>query len=84
MGAQSSSGINDLDRCLAGANALAPDLMTAEQRLTELGEILAAGLLRLRRRLLSADHSKLEKNSLDFPADRSGHVAARKRRKLRR
>ena len=38
-----------LDRCLAGANALAPDLMTAEQRLSEVAQILAAGLMRLRR-----------------------------------
>ena len=44
MGAYTGSGTDDLDRCLAGANALAPDLMTAEERLTELAQILAAGL----------------------------------------
>ena len=31
-------------------NALDPNLMTAAERLTEIGEILAAGLLRLRAR----------------------------------
>ena len=50
MGAYASSGTDDLDRCLAGANALAPDLMTADERLTEVAQILAAGLMRLRRR----------------------------------
>ena len=38
-----SNGLHELDRCLAGANTLAPDLMTADQRLTEVGAILAAG-----------------------------------------
>ena len=49
MGAQHQFGIHDLDRCLAGANPLAPDLMTADERLTEVAQILAAGLMRLRR-----------------------------------
>jgi hypothetical protein len=82
---QHAGTISDrLDHCVAGANALPPGLMTGDERLNEIAAILAAGLLRLRRRLSSNDHSKLEKNSLDFPADRSGHVTARKRRKLRR
>ena len=49
-GACTSLGNHDVDRCLAGTNPLAPDLMTAEERLTEVAQILAAGLLRLRRR----------------------------------
>ena len=47
-------GNHDVDRCLAGANALAPDLMTAEERLDEVAQILAAGLLRLLRSALPA------------------------------
>jgi hypothetical protein len=50
MRAQASFGLHNPDRCLAGANALAPDLMTADERLTELGHILAVGFMRLRRR----------------------------------
>jgi hypothetical protein len=43
VGAHSSFSIGDPDRCLAGANPLAPDLMTADERLTEVAQILAAG-----------------------------------------
>ena len=84
MGAQTSGGYHDLDRCLAGANALVPDLMTAEERLTEVARILAAGLVRLRRRQHLNDRNRLEKNDLDFSPDRSGHATARKRRRVRR
>jgi hypothetical protein len=57
-------------------NALDPNLMTAAERLTEIGEILAAGLLRLRAREHEAgNHGDV---SLDFPATPSVH--ARKRR----
>ena len=52
-------------------NALDPNLMTASERLTEVGEILAAGLLRLRAREREAgDHGDV---SLDFPTTRSVH-----------
>ena len=50
VGAHTSFGLHDLDRCFAGANALAPDLMTAAERLDELGRLLALGFLRLRAR----------------------------------
>jgi hypothetical protein len=57
-------------------NALDPNLMSAAERLAEIGEILAAGLLRLRAREREAgDHGDV---SLDFPATPS--VNARKRR----
>jgi len=75
---------HQLDRCLAGGNPLAPDLMTPEERLSEVAQILAAGLVRLRQRECRNDYSRLEKNSLDFSPDRSGHATARKRRKVRR
>jgi hypothetical protein len=75
VGAHTSFGIHDPDRCLAGANALAPDLMTAEERLTEVAHLLAAGLRRLR---------FLEKKGLDLSPGRSGHATARQRREVRR
>lgn len=54
-------------------NALDPERMSADERLREVGEILAAGLLRLRarrREALAADTGEL---SLDFPARQSVH-----------
>ncbi len=74
---------DDPDRCLAGANALAPDLMTADERLTEVAQILAAGILRLRQRL-ATPAAALEKNGLDLSPDRSGHATARQRRQVGR
>jgi hypothetical protein len=57
--------------------------MTAEERLTELAQILAAGLIRLRRRQsISAAGSRDLR--LDFSPERSVHAAARQRRQVRR
>jgi len=63
---------------------MSPDLMTADERLDEIAQILAAGLVRLRHRRLLNDHSRLEKNNLDFSPDRSVHGTAGQRRKVRR
>ena len=55
-------------------NALKPDLMTAAERLDEVAEILAAGLMRLNARQstpLSADRGE---GSLDCPGEQSGHA----------
>jgi hypothetical protein len=65
-------------------DALAPDLMTAEERLREAAQILAGAVLRLRRREFQKHGSRLEKNGLDFSPDRSVHATARQRRKVRR
>lgn len=65
------------------SNALHPDLMTPAERLNEIAEILAAGLLRLRRREAEKHVSHLEKNGLDFSPDRSVHATARQRRQVR-
>ena len=73
VGAQIDGRYHDLDRYLAGANALAPDLMDPAARLDEIGEILAIALLRLRRQQ-SSEPWLSEKNSLDFPAGRSVHA----------
>jgi hypothetical protein len=71
-----------LDHCLGGGNPLSPDLMTAEERLTEVALILAAGLVRLRHRRLLNKGNRLEKNSLDFSPERSVHATARQRRRV--
>ena len=63
------------NRCL---NALDPNLMTAAERLTEVGEILAAGLLRLRAREREASNRR--ELSLDFSASQSVHARNRRRR----
>jgi hypothetical protein len=84
VGAHTSFGVHGPNRCLASGNPLPPDLMTADERLSELGQILAAGLVRLRQRQHLNDYSRLEKNSLDFSPDRSVHATARQRREVRR
>ncbi|RAI46179.1 hypothetical protein CH341_00310 [Rhodoplanes roseus] len=56
------------------SNALRPDLMTAPERLDQIADILAAGLMRLLDRQsspLSAHHGE---SSLDCPASQSGHA----------
>jgi hypothetical protein len=83
VGGHTSSSIDDPDRCLAGANALPPGLMTADERLEEVARLLAAGLLRLRRRE-AAYQRGLERNGLDFSPERSVHASARRRREVRR
>jgi hypothetical protein len=58
--------------------------MTADERLNEIAQILAAGLIRLLQRQFPNGLSRLEKNSLDFSPDRSVHGTARQRREVRR
>jgi hypothetical protein len=50
-------------------NALDPNLMTAAERLAAIGEILAAGILRLRAKTQKAND--LRDLPLDFPAARA-------------
>jgi hypothetical protein len=72
VGAHTSSGIPGLDRCFAGANALAPDLMTGEERLSEVARLLALGFLRLRarrRQEKANDPNHLRSLGLDFDAE---------------
>ena len=59
---------------LTGLNAIHPDRMTADERLAEIAEILAGGLMRLHARKssrLSADHGE---SLLDFSLNRRGHA----------
>jgi hypothetical protein len=60
------------------SNALDPNLMTPSERLREIGEILAAGLLRLRAKHHQTGDSR--DVSLDFHATRRVHGRNRKPR----
>ena len=59
-------------------NALDPNRMTAAERIAEIGEILAAGILRLKARQAARRPGDRGDLSLAFPANRSRH--GRKRR----
>jgi hypothetical protein len=62
------------------SNALDPNLMTPAERLTEIGEILATGLLRLQAREHEAgDRREL---SLDLSANQRVHGRKRKPREM--
>ncbi len=54
-------------------NALDPDRMTADERLREVGEILAVGLIRLRARRRGLRVADAGDVSLDFTARQSVH-----------
>lgn len=54
-------------------NALDPNRMSAAERLAEIGEILAAGLIRLRARQRDAEARRSGESSFDFPGDQSVH-----------
>jgi hypothetical protein len=65
------------------ANALHPNLMTPAERLDEIAEILAAGILRVRARLRAPRGSTAEQVRVDFSPDRSGHVTPSGQRRRR-
>ena len=54
-------------------NALDPDRMTADERLDEVADILAAGVLRLRKRHSDSNSNDLREVSLDFNGNQSMH-----------
>jgi hypothetical protein len=58
------------------SNALHPDLMESAERLDEIAEILAAGLMRLRSRKSSPFSGHTGESSLDCAAHPSGHADA--------
>ena len=60
------------DRARTGANALRADTMTAAERLSEVAQILAAGLSRLKARQSSALPADFGESSLDCAAEQSG------------
>jgi hypothetical protein len=61
-------------------NALNPNAMTAAERIREIGEILAAGILRLKARESAGAPGDRRDVSLDFPAHQSVHARTRRRR----
>ncbi|MBC8270022.1 MAG: hypothetical protein H8E36_14860 [Rhodospirillaceae bacterium] len=54
-------------------NALNPEHMNAAERLDEVADILAAGVLRLRNRKLTNKSNEMRDVSLDFTATQSMH-----------
>jgi hypothetical protein len=63
---------NDADTDMP--NPLHPDLMTPAERLDEIAEILAAGILPVRARVRAPRGSTAEQVRLDFSPRRSGHA----------
>jgi hypothetical protein len=61
-----------------GPNAITPDLMTPAERFREIGEILVAGLLRLKAHESIRSGSNRRDISLDFTANQSGHGRTKK------
>jgi hypothetical protein len=55
---------------------LSPNAMTSAERLDEIADILAAGLMRVHARQSTPKSSDLGDSSLDCPADQSGHADA--------
>jgi hypothetical protein len=55
-------------------NAVKPDTLTASERLDDIAEILATGLMRLRARQSSSLSSDLGDSSLDCADGQSGHA----------
>ena len=64
----------DFLRQLPGMFARADNLLTADERLAEIAEILATGLMRLRARKSSGISADAGECSLDVPEHQSGHA----------
>jgi hypothetical protein len=58
----------------SGPNPTRPDRMSPQERLSELAELLALGLVRLKTRQSSSLSREDGEGSLDFSPDRSGHA----------
>ena len=71
---------SDYVRVMSGPNAIAPDQMTAEERIAELGQLLALGHMRLQARKSSRLSADRGDSFVDFLPDQSGHADAPKRR----
>ena len=57
-------------------NALSPGRMSTDERLAELAELLARGLVRLRAKQSSRLSAGRESSFVDFAGDQSGHAPA--------
>jgi hypothetical protein len=58
-------------------NALDPNRMTPAERLAEIGDLLAAALIRLRARKSSSLSANLGESSVDFSPDQRSHPSPR-------
>jgi hypothetical protein len=65
---------------MAGPNALSLDLMTVDERIAEIGQILALGLIRLHARKSSPISPDRGDSLVDLSPKRSGHADAPTRR----
>lgn len=68
---------------LIGSNALDPSRMTTPERLDEVARLLAAGILRARRKANEGNARNINtvgEVSLDFTAPQRGHVSTKRRR----
>ena len=74
-----ANGLRPMRASLTGPNSIDPGRMTAPERLAEIAEILAAGLMRLRARQSSSLSPDSGESSLDCFAHQSGHADALKR-----
>jgi hypothetical protein len=63
------------------SRGLDPELMAASERLDEVAEILAAGIIRVWARLRASQDTTAEQVSVDFSPDRSGHAPPPGRRR---
>jgi hypothetical protein len=61
--------------------ALHPDRMTTAERLDEVADILAVGLIRLKARKSRRLSADARDSCLDYTARQSGHVPVNRRRK---
>ena len=61
-------------------NRLTPDIMTAEERISEVGLILSRGIARRLRKLKPEKPNDMRDNSLDFSPSGSIHAKSRKER----
>jgi hypothetical protein len=59
---------------MAGSNPFRIDDLSAGERLSEIAEILAAGLMRLRARKSSQISADCGESSVDFSGHQSGHA----------
>ena len=66
--------MRDACRTLSGPNGTKAEHLSAEERLTEVVEILAAGLLRLRSETVRGGAGDRGESSLDYSPDPSGRV----------
>lgn len=61
-------------------NPLNPDRMSSKERRTEVCELLALGLIRLRARQSTQLSAHVGESCLHFPPDQSGHAKPKRRR----